>query len=234
MAAIISEAEVTAAIEEALAEDFDSMQQSNAEKSEPKIERLKYSFEPKNKYVKEVKDMNEYVMSYFESLNHMSRRIITEQREVMNEYGNKWDQLSPEEQDKLLDDRILDPKVKKQYYVDSAFSTRKPDWFPVLRLAHGISSTENSFNPRDSIASVAVRFNVLCSLNGNFPCNISYKRVVNQYLHKVHYPSIILIHPRRTIPKKRLNFFLKLPFIGPFSFLAQHKIKLLVRNIVRI
>lgn len=170
MAAIISEAEVTAAIEEALAEDFDSMQQSNAEESqpEPKIERLKCSFEPKNKYVKEVKDMNEYVMSYFESLNHMSRRIITEQREVITEYGNKWDQLSPEEQDKLLDDRILDPKVKKQYYVDSTFSTRKPDWFPVLRLAHGISSTENSFNPRDSIASVTVRFNVLCFLKGKF------------------------------------------------------------------
>lgn len=170
MAAIISEAEVTAAIEEALAEDFDDMEESSTEETatEPKIERLKYSFEPKNKYVKEVEDMNEYVLSYFESLNHMSKRIITEQREVMAECGSKWDQLSPEEQDKLIDDRMLDPKVKKHYYVDETFSTRKPDWFPVLRLAHGISGSENSFNPRDSIASVTVRFNFSLCLYTQF------------------------------------------------------------------
>ena len=170
MAAIISEAEVTAAIEEALAEDFDDMEESSTEDSaaEPKIERLRCSFEPKNKYVKEVEDMNEYVLSYFESLNHMSRRIITEQREVMAECGSKWDQLSPEEQDKLIDDRMLDPNVKNHYYVDETFSTRKPDWFPVLRLAHGISGSENSFNPRDSIASVTVRFNFSLCLYTHF------------------------------------------------------------------
>ena len=165
MAAIISEAEVRSAIEEAFAEDFDDMEDSSADETpiEPKIETMKYSFEPKNKHVKEVEDMNEYVLSYFESLNHMSRRIITEQREVMAEHGGRWDQLSPEEQDKLIDDRMLDPKVKKYYYVDETFSTRKPEWFPVLRLAHGISGSENSFNPRDSIASVTVRFYTLCA-----------------------------------------------------------------------
>ncbi|XP_068729854.1 serine-rich adhesin for platelets-like [Montipora capricornis] len=157
MATIISEAEVTAAIEKAFAENFDDMEDSSSVDLpiESKIERLRLSFEPKNKYVTEVKDMNEYVMSYFESLNHMSRRIITEQREVIAECGSKWDQLSPEEQDKLIDDRMLGPKVKKHYYVDDTFSTRKPVWFPVLRLAHGISGSENSFNPRDSVASVS-------------------------------------------------------------------------------
>ncbi|KAL9954709.1 hypothetical protein ACROYT_G042280 [Oculina patagonica] len=157
MAAIISEAEVTAAIEQAFAEDFDEMEDSSAEEtpSEPKIETMRCSFEPKNKYVGDVEDMNEYVMSYFESLNHMSRRIITEQREIMAEQGGKWDKLSPDEQDKLLDERMVGPKVRKQYYLDDSFSTRKPDWFPVLRLAHGISGSEpNTFNPRDSIASV--------------------------------------------------------------------------------
>lgn len=161
MAAIISEAEVTAAIEQAFAEDFDDMEDSSAEEtpSEPKIETMRYSFEPKNKYVSDVEDMNEYVMSYFESLNHMSGRIITEQREVMAEQGGKWDNLSPDEQDKLIDERMVDPKVRKQYYLDDSFSTRKPDWFPVLRLAHGISGSEpNTFNPRDSIASVTVSF----------------------------------------------------------------------------
>ena len=164
MATIISEAEVTAAIEKAFAENFDDMEDSSSVDLpiESKIERLRLSFEPKNKYVTEVKDMNEYVMSYFESLNHMSRRIITEQKEVIAECGSKWDQLSPEEQDKLIDDRILGPKVKKHYYVDDTFSTRKPVWFPVLRLAHGISGSENSFNPRDSVASVSVRFQQYC------------------------------------------------------------------------
>ena len=162
MAAIISEAEVTAAIEQAFAEDFDDMEESGAEEtlSEPKIETRRCSFEPKNKYVSDVEDMNEYVLSYFESLNHVSRRIITEQREVMAEQGSKWDKLSPEEQDKLIDQRMVGPKVRKQYYLDDSFSTRKPVWFPVLRLAHGISGSEeaSAFNPRDSIASVTVSF----------------------------------------------------------------------------
>lgn len=168
MAAIISEAEVTAAIEQAFAEDFDDMEESSADEapSEPKIETMRFSFEPKNKYVSDVENMNEYVLSYFESLNHMSRRIVTEQREVMAEQGSKWDTLSPEEQDKLIDERMLDPNVRKHYYVDDTFSTRKPEWFPVLRLAHGISGSEPNtfqFNPRDSITSVTVSFCVLSS-----------------------------------------------------------------------
>ncbi|XP_067029022.1 uncharacterized protein C1orf198 homolog [Acropora muricata] len=156
MAAIISEAEMTTAINEAFAQDFGDMEDSRSDEipMECKVEKLRLSFEPKNKCVNEVKDMNEFVMSYFESLNHMSRRIITEQREVMTECGSNWGQLSPEEQDKLIDDRMLGPKVKKHYYLGDTFSTRKPVWFPVLRLAHGISGSENSFNPRDSIASV--------------------------------------------------------------------------------
>ena len=164
MAAIISEAEVAAAIEQAFAESIAEMEDSIADEtpSGPKIPTMRYSFEPKNKYVSDVEDMNEYVLSYFESLNHMSRRIITEQREVMAEQGNKWDNLSPEEQDKLIDERMVGPKVRKNYYLDDSFSTRKPDWFPVLRLAHGISGSEpNTFNPRDSIASVTVCF-VFC------------------------------------------------------------------------
>jgi len=160
MAAIISEAEVTAAIEQAFAEDFDDMEEPGAEEtpSESKIETMRCSFEPKNKYVSDVEDMNEYVLSYFESLNHVSRRIITEQREVMAEQGSEWDKLSPEEQDKLIDQRMVGPKVRKHYYLDDSFSTRKPVWFPVLRLAHGISGSEepSAFNPRDSIASVTV------------------------------------------------------------------------------
>ena len=172
MATIISETEVTAAIEQAFAEDFDDMEDSSADETptEPKIETMRFSFEPKNKYVNEVEDMNEYVLSYFESLNHMSRRIITEQREVMAEQGGKWDKLSPDEQDKLIDERMVGPKVRKQYYLDDSFSTRKPDWFPVLRLAHGISGSEPStFNPRDSIASVTVSFCFF--LSSRFVCS---------------------------------------------------------------
>ncbi|XP_058947248.2 uncharacterized protein C1orf198 homolog [Pocillopora verrucosa] len=158
MAAIISEAEVAAAIEQAFAERIDEMEESIVDETtnEQKVPTMQCSFEPKNKYVSGVENMNEYVLSYFESLNHMSRRIITEQREVMAEQGNKWDNLSPDEQDKLIDERMVSPKVKKHYYLDDSFSTRKPDWFPVLRLAHGISGSEEpgNFNPRDSITSV--------------------------------------------------------------------------------
>ena len=54
MATIISEAEVTAAIEEALAEDFGDMEDANADETptETKIETMRFSFEPRSKYNK--------------------------------------------------------------------------------------------------------------------------------------------------------------------------------------
>ena len=163
MATIISEAEVAAALEEALAEHSGDMESTfsvhEEDSHETKLQTIRYSFEPKNKNAEEIKDMNEYVLSYFESLNSMSRRIIAEQREVMAEQGSKWNNLTPEEQERLIDDRIADPVVRKHYFVDETFSTRKPEWFPVLRLAHGISGSDRSVvNQRDSITSVTVCF----------------------------------------------------------------------------
>ncbi|XP_032221777.1 uncharacterized protein LOC5520745 [Nematostella vectensis] len=118
------------------------------------------NFMPENKNIEDVKDMDEYVLSYFESLNSMSRRIIAEQREVIQENKGKWERLSPEEQDKLIDDRLVDPRIRRKYGEDSYFRT-KPEWFPVLKLAHGLSDSEGNAinfapNPRDSIASVTL------------------------------------------------------------------------------
>lgn len=111
-------------------------------------------FTPKNKSIEgqEVQDMNEYVMSYFESLNSMSRRIIAEHRQVIEENKEKWCNLSPEQQDRLIDDKIVDPKIRKKYG-ENRFDS-KPEWFPVLKLAHGLSDSDRLNNPRDSIASV--------------------------------------------------------------------------------
>lgn len=122
--------------------------------SEDKIVMERCDFTPKNKNLEgqDVHDMNEYVMSYFESLNSMSRRIIAEHRQVIEENKNEWSHLSPEQQDRLIDDKIVDPKIRKKYG-DAKFDS-KPEWFPVLKLAHGLSDSDRLNNPRDSIASV--------------------------------------------------------------------------------
>jgi hypothetical protein len=124
-----------------------------------KMERC--DFTPKNKNIDEEQsiDMNEYVMSYFESLNSMSRRIIAEHRQVIEENKDEWAKLSPEQQDRLIDDKIVDPKIRKKY--GEARFDAKPDWFPVLKLAHGLSDSDgnklNLVNPRDSITSVTLQ-----------------------------------------------------------------------------
>ena len=128
--------------------------------SDDKIIMERCDFTPKNKSIEgqEVQDMNEYVMSYFESLNSMSRRIIAEHRQVIEENKEKWCNLSPEQQDRLIDDKIVDPNIRKKYG-ERRFDS-KPEWFPVLKLAHGLSDSDRLNNPRDSIASVTfqVRF----------------------------------------------------------------------------
>lgn len=74
MVIIILEVEVIVVIEKVFVENFDDMEDLSFVDLliEFKIERLRFFFELKNKYVIEVKDMNEYVMLYFELLNYMS------------------------------------------------------------------------------------------------------------------------------------------------------------------
>ena len=60
-----------------------------------------------------------------------------------------------------------------------------------------------------------------------FPWNI-IQRVVNQYLYKVHNPSVdasLQDHSEGTTKR-----FFKLPYIGPFSLLAQRKIKIIAKK----
>lgn len=126
-----------------------------------KIVMERCDFTPKNKNLEgqEVPDVHEYVLSYFESLNSMSRRIIAEHRQVIEENKTEWSQLSPEQQDRLIDDKIVDPKIRKKYG-DSNFDS-KPEWFPVLKLAHGLSDSDRLNHPRDSIASVTFQVSLL-------------------------------------------------------------------------
>lgn len=74
MVIIILEVEVIVVIEKVFVENFDDMEDLSFVDLliEFEIERLRFFFELKNKYVIEVKDMNEYVMLYFELLNYMS------------------------------------------------------------------------------------------------------------------------------------------------------------------
>lgn len=128
--------------------------------SEEDLKMERCDFTPKNKNIDEqVEDMNEYAMSYFESLNSMARRIIAEHRQVKEENKDEWAKLKPEQQDKLIDDKIVDPKIRKKY--GEARFDAKPEWFPVLKLAHGLSDSDgnklNLVNPRDSITSVTLQ-----------------------------------------------------------------------------
>ena len=153
------QAEVAAMLRSAVAE-MESLgivdDNRGAEDDEETPEMKRCSFEPKNPNIEVPTDMNEFVLSYFESLNNMNRRIIAVQREAMAENKDRWHQLTPEEQDRIVDDSIVYPSVRKQY--DEPSDAKRVEWFPVLKLAHGVSSSSSNvnLNHRDSITSVSV------------------------------------------------------------------------------
>lgn len=155
-----AQAEVAAMLRDALTEmkslGIVGDNRGEADKEEAEMDRC--SFEPRNRNLQEPKDMNEYVLSYFESLNSMSRRIIAVQREAMADNKARWNELRPREQERIIDDYLIHPTIRKQYDKSDPHEAKKPEWFPVLKLAHGVSasSTNINVNQRDSIASVGV------------------------------------------------------------------------------
>jgi len=64
-------------------------------------------------------------------------------------------------------------------------------------------------------------------MKNRFPCNI-IQRVVNQYLYKVHNTSADA--SRQDHSEGTTKRFFKLPSIGPFSLLAQRKIKTIAKK----
>ena len=60
-----------------------------------------------------------------------------------------------------------------------------------------------------------------------FPCYI-IQRVINQYLYKVHNTSVDASQQDHS--KGTSKRFFKIPYIGPFSLLAQHKIKIIAKK----
>lgn len=117
------------------------------------VKKEKCNFYPDASDLEEVSKMDDFVLSYFESMNSMARRIIAEEREVIKEHGKKWNSLTLDEQEKIIDDRLIKPEVRKLYGTESNCES-KPKWFPVLKLSHGI--TDPSDARRTSIISVTV------------------------------------------------------------------------------
>lgn len=118
-----------------------------------KVTKEKCNFQPEAKNVDEVTNMDDFVQSYFESMNSMARRIIAEEREVIKEHGKRWNSLTLDEQEKIIDDRLIKPEIRKLYGSENNYDSQ-PKWFPVLKLSHGI--TDPSDARRTSIISVTV------------------------------------------------------------------------------
>ena len=122
-----------------------------------KMKKETCNFLPEAKNINQVKNMDDFVLSYFESMNSMARRIIAEEREVIKEHGQRWKKLSPDEQEKIIDDRLIKPEIRKVYGKENDYDSN-PNWFPVLKLSHGISDEAPGSDPsrRTSIISVTV------------------------------------------------------------------------------
>ncbi|TRZ00214.1 hypothetical protein DNTS_025373 [Danionella cerebrum] len=54
-------------------------------------------------------------MEYFASINSMARKIIQERVKIKEGYGLAWEQMSPVEQDAVIDNGMMDPRIRARY-----------------------------------------------------------------------------------------------------------------------
>ena len=75
------------------------------------------------------------VDSYFSSMNSVAKKITQDCNTFKESYGEGWSTFSLEEQDKLIDDFIIDPNVAEQY--TPLDEVDQPTCFPKYRVNCG-------------------------------------------------------------------------------------------------
>lgn len=73
------------------------------------------SFMPEIERYERPKNREEYIRTYFESINGINKRIIAEERRIIAQNRNTWPTLPSEERDRLLNDQLISGNVRQKY-----------------------------------------------------------------------------------------------------------------------
>lgn len=80
--------------------------------------------------------MDDKALAYFSSINPLARKIIKDEGVLKNAIGDRWGDLSWQEQEALIDDYMVDNSVREKYaQVDKTHSY--PKSFPKLKVETG-------------------------------------------------------------------------------------------------
>ncbi|XP_006008220.1 uncharacterized protein C1orf198 homolog [Latimeria chalumnae] len=61
--------------------------------------------------------MDEKKCEYFSSINSMAKKIMLERQKIKERYGAEWEKLQPSEQEKIIDNWMIDPQIQARYAV---------------------------------------------------------------------------------------------------------------------
>lgn len=80
--------------------------------------------------------MDAKALEYFSLVNPLARKIIDDEKLLRNAVGNEWDQLDWQQQEKLIDDFMVDVSVRAKYASIEKTNTY-PSSFPNLKIETG-------------------------------------------------------------------------------------------------
>ena len=80
--------------------------------------------------------MDERSVSYLSSVNPLARKIIKDERCLKNALKGRWNELSWQEQEELIDDFLVDNTIR-QRYAETEKLHSYPKSFPKLHVDTG-------------------------------------------------------------------------------------------------
>ena len=95
---------------------------------DPTQQTMTINFVPEKQRYSKPTNMEEYIRTYFEGINGINRRIIAEERKIISQNRNTWQNLSIEERDKLLNDKFIASDIRQKYKANDAYWRERTPW----------------------------------------------------------------------------------------------------------
>ena len=118
---------------------------NQAKNKDTSQQTLTLNFVPETQPYSKPTNMEEYIRTYFEGMNGINRRIIAEERKIIAQNRNTWENLTVEERDELLNERFIASDIRKKYNTNDEYWKEKTPW----QAEHLIPSEELKPCPRE-------------------------------------------------------------------------------------
>lgn len=130
---------------------------SKPRQNEDAQQTVTLSFVPEIERYERPKNREEYIRSYFESINGINKRIIAEERRIIAQNRNTWPTLPVEERDRLLNDQLISSNVRQKYNSNEVCLAKKED-----HLTSPIDKPNTGKERAGTTSKVSALFYIVC------------------------------------------------------------------------